>query len=178
MKKIRAANLRLLRNAVFDTDQITFSEIINIHQSKYSEYEREKKTLPDWDSSRIDSMFELPSGWMDRDNTSIFLSQFEYDLVNNIRGLTVEQQKEFKNVIGGIINMVSSKSSESSKLTLKVGVSSNDIPSTTEEEISLRKRLAQEAPKTNPRREDYPNQIVYLRDKIRYAQLMKNAISL
>ena len=178
MDKIRAANLRLLRHGVFNTDQTNFADTIEIAQSKFSEYERGKVPLSNRLARQIETAFGLPEEWMDRDNSDIFLSKFEYDLVKNIRRVNTEQQKEIINIIGGILNLIGSEIDMNSKLSQEVGVSlavSRSEP--TEVENNFRNLLAKDAPITEPRRQDYPNQIAFLKDKIRYAQSNKKHTS-
>jgi len=109
MNKIRSANLRLLRHGVFDTDQIHFAETVKISQSKLSELERGKVTFDDSLVRSIENGFELPSGWMDRDNSGFFLTSEEYELIKNIRALKPEQQNTVVNLLEGVTKLVSTK---------------------------------------------------------------------
>lgn len=51
--KLRAANLRLLRHSVFNTDQTAFANTVGVTQSKLSLLERGKDTLDDELAKRI-----------------------------------------------------------------------------------------------------------------------------
>jgi len=99
MEKVRAANLRLLRHGVFNTDQTTFSKTVNITQSKYSLLERGEDTLDDELARRIERGYKLPDGWMDRDNSDLFLSAEEFEFIKSIRDLSVDKQSA---VIGNL----------------------------------------------------------------------------
>jgi len=177
VNKIRAANLRLLRHGVFDTEQANFAKTIKIAPSKLSVYERENVSLNNGLARQIETEFGLPEGWMDRDNCDIFMSRFEYDLVKNIRRLNTEQQKEIENIINGILNLVGSRIEGNSKLTYEVGVPLTDRShsATTEVENNFINKLAKDAPIKEPRQQDYPNLIAFLKDKIRYKQLIKQS---
>lgn len=104
--KLRAANLRLLRHGVFNTDQSVFAETVNISQSKLSELERGKTKLDDELARRIERSYKLPIGWMDRDNSDLFLSSGEFELVKNIRGLSLDKQKSVISQFDGILKLI------------------------------------------------------------------------
>ena len=70
--RIRAANLRLLRHSVFNTDQTPFANTVGVAQSKLSRLERGKDSLDDELARQIEKSYNLPSEWMDRDNSDFF----------------------------------------------------------------------------------------------------------
>lgn len=107
--KIRAANLRLLRHSVFNTDQTPFANTVGVAQSKLSRLESGKDFLDDGLARRIENSFNLPSEWMDRDNSDFFLNREEFELVKNIRELTLEQQKSVTTNFDGILKLIKPK---------------------------------------------------------------------
>ena len=104
--KVRASNLRLLRHSVFNTDQTAFANTIGVVQSKLSRLESGKDSLDDELARRIEQNYKLPVGWMDRDNSDIFLSNEEFKLVKIIRDLTPEQQKAVISYFDGILKLI------------------------------------------------------------------------
>lgn len=107
--KVRAANLRLLRHSVFNTDQTPFANTVGIAQSKLSRLESGKDPLDGELARHIEKSYSLPMGWMDRDNSDFFLNSEEFELVKNIRGLTLEQRKAVISLFDGIMKLASSR---------------------------------------------------------------------
>ena len=107
--RIRAANLRLLRHSVFNTDQTPFANTVGVAQSKLSRLERGKDSLDDELARQIEKSYNLPSEWMDRDNSDFFLSREEFELVKNIRELTLQQQKSVTTNFDGILKLIKPK---------------------------------------------------------------------
>ena len=109
MNKVRQANLLQLRHSVFDIDQIAFAKTLNMAQSKLSLLERGKYPIGDESARSIEKSYKLPVGWMDRDNSDFFLSAEEFELVKNIRELTLEQQRTAIRLFDDIMKLVSAK---------------------------------------------------------------------
>ncbi|PUE07057.1 hypothetical protein B9Z51_14275 [Limnohabitans sp. T6-5] len=84
----RPENLRLLR-AFFNATQDDFAALLGIiGQSLYSQYERGLRELETIDARRIEQSLNIPEKWLDRKNSnSLFLSQDEQSLVNEIRAV-------------------------------------------------------------------------------------------
>lgn len=87
----RSENLRLLR-AFFNASQESFSTLLGIRsQSQYSLIERGDQPLSSTAARQIESELGIPEHWLDRSNShSLFLSQDELSLVNEIRGVKPE----------------------------------------------------------------------------------------
>ena len=82
MDKVRAANLRLLRKSVFNTGQTTFADTVGVAQSKLSRLEGGDDPIETSLARRIEKSYNLPTRWMDRNNSDLFLSGEEYELGN------------------------------------------------------------------------------------------------
>lgn len=107
--KICAENLRLLRHSVFNSDQTPFANTVGVAQSKLSRLESGKDLLDDGLARRIEQSYNLPSEWMDRDNSNFFLNREEFELVKNIRKLTLEQQISITANFDGILKLIKPK---------------------------------------------------------------------
>lgn len=82
----RAENLRLLR-AFLNANQDDLSELLKLgSQSRFSIFERGEKNLPASEARRIEKDLELPSHWLDRNNSdALFLSPTEISLIRALR---------------------------------------------------------------------------------------------
>jgi transcriptional regulator with XRE-family HTH domain len=83
----RKENLRLLRE-FFNASQEQFAILLGVSsQSAYSQLERGDQDLSSTTVRKIERDLGIPENWFDRDNSiSLFLSQDEIALVNEVRG--------------------------------------------------------------------------------------------
>ena len=87
----RGLNLKLLRDH-FGVKQETFCELLNVTQSKLSNFERNDPVLSEYEARRYEKEFGLPSGWLDRDNSAfLFLSNEEILLISELRTCSVSE---------------------------------------------------------------------------------------
>jgi transcriptional regulator with XRE-family HTH domain len=84
----RSENLRLLR-AFLNATQDSFATLLGVgSQGQYSQFERGNPSLSAGEARRIERELGIPNNWLDRSNShSLFLSQDEQSLINEIRGV-------------------------------------------------------------------------------------------
>jgi transcriptional regulator with XRE-family HTH domain len=87
----RPENLRLLR-ALFNAKQASFAPLLGMrNQKQYSLIETGDQPLSPDAAREIERELGIPENWLDRNNSnSLFLSQDEPSLVNEIRGVKPE----------------------------------------------------------------------------------------